>query len=255
MHKSSTVHGFSSRIKPIGIMRSPTNPHHKRRKPRELCLNVTSGILESHKPMALSAIVKFAAAQLEEQMAPKHNKTQSLFCSMENLPQYSQFKHQDQLMSKLGLLSPSRKAPRYNDFSEALDRNRLCTIRNDLEAELNVLCPTYVLKRNIEAVKALKAFAIGADEDIATLLEVVIKELDDGIAELQAIERNLAKISKENFRLSKQLQANQESASNGKHFDTLYIENLNLKAELKELGAKLRVPRIKLKVVLPSTEM
>jgi hypothetical protein len=165
---------------------------------------------------------------------PRHIKSRS-HINLDNM------KLRDGLRSKLQSMSPSVCSPRDLEHLGHSSQSKVDSICYSLISKLKTMSVVDVVGRTVETAKALKVLG-ESDSDLCSLMAVVTKELDDGVIGRQVLERKLEQISRENYNLSKQLEAAEEKskAANVPAYDLVVSENQSLRAKVEDLEAMLK---------------
>jgi hypothetical protein len=169
-----------------------------------------------------------------EAPSPAHHFRNSSVSSLQSL--------KDHPRSKLSSLSPTVKANEnfeLNGVSLSLRSNKLY---QDLVINLNKYRPTDVIGRSLEALKALKLLK-SAQPELGGLLTVVCEELGEMVVSRQVLDRKLDHLSRENYGLSKQLEANSSLLPPDQAVETMAEENKSLKSKVRRLESQLKEPR------------
>lgn len=235
MLKGSLYQGYDSKLKRTGGLRSPTNMPLTTQKSKELRMSVSSknfGKLKRRSVGPSPGIDSFKAKLCGGPAVTKHLKSRSIV-------EIEDVELDQRLKAKICSLSSSIRSPREVDFKGPQRLSRVDAICKDLTVKLIRLSPIDVINRSIEAIKALKLLG-ETDQDLSSLIMVAAHELDDGVAARLVMDRKLEQLSRENYNLSKQLEATEEKNTQAATYDLVNLENLTLKAKLDELKAKLK---------------
>jgi hypothetical protein len=221
---------YKSTHKRLSGLRSPGNKVGQLTRPK---LHSPSSTLSKFKRRS---IVLNLASQTpsskprSEAASPTHHIWSSSVASLKSF--------KDQPRHKLGSLSPAVRSNDNLELSGASLSLRSSKLHQDLIIKLNQYRSTDVIGRSLEALKALQLLKSAAQPELRGLLTVVSMELGEMVASRQVLDRKLDQLSRENYGLSKQLEANSSLLSADQAVETITKQNLSLKSTARRLESQ-----------------